>query len=250
MKYSNDFSVIPQLAENRGWVFNYDDLSDFLNSGDPTANDQALTNGIAGLIGGDAGNVISQVGNDLSTGNFVKGITDTVAGIAKIIKGRAYTIGKYKLGEKFLDYVANQPVKDWEHVPDPVVNASIDYFSKAFGIPITTIEDLDAIDPVYEPGNNVQIYKTTRDPQYAQIPDANVQLAVDIKRQLPYSMSHWDFPTAYKRAGINVSSGSSSGGLGASLSGTGIKGSTLIFILIGVVVLLLMIYLVAKAAKK
>lgn len=221
-KYKNSFDVIPELASNRGMVFNYVDIG-----------------------------TVENVGNDLLSGNVTGAINTTINAITSAIKGRAYTIGKYKLAEKYLDYVTGQSVPDWEHVPDSVVNTAIDYFTHAFGIPITTIEDLDVIDPVYTPGNNVNLYKTTRDPLYAQIPDANVQQAVNVKRNLPYSMNHWDFNSAYSRAGITVNSAGQP--TGSSQSGSPASGGTStvnILLIIGAVFFaIVVILLIIKLAK-
>lgn len=259
MKYSNDFSVIPQLAENRGWVFNYDDATDSAleNAGVTPQDIQNAANSLGGLIGGDAGNAISMVGSDISSGNWVKAISDTVTGIVKIIKGRTYTKGKYTLGEKYMQHILNSSINSETKVPDAAVPAAIDFFTKGFGIPITTIEDLDVLDSNLHPnGDNVNLYKTTRDPLYAQIPDANVALAVRIKKFLPYNPpmndwqpQHWDFPTAYRQAGIVVTPPNAQGQGGGLSLGSASSGHTIVWVLIALVVIAFAIFLIAKAVK-
>lgn len=211
------------------------------------------------------------IGNDLLSGNVTGAINETISAITTAIKGRAYTTGKYKLAEKYMDYVLGRTdITSQAKVPDNMINPAIDFFTRAFGIPITTIEDLDVIDPRYTVGDNVTLYKTTRDPLYKQIPDSQVAQAVKVKSFLPYKEQGgpptWNFNSAYQQAGINTSGNtatnsttSSGGGLISMLFGnpapgsstTGVGGASgMLIVIIVIVVLIVIILLIVRAAKK
>lgn len=82
------------------------------------------------------------------------GLSDwlTPAGILNEIKsalfGRMYTKGQYTLGERFRYYVLGENIhtNDADVVTDAVVGTAITVLSVGFGIPITTNEDLEALD--------------------------------------------------------------------------------------------------------
>jgi hypothetical protein len=186
---------------------------------------------------------IEQVGNDILSGDISGAIQDSISAALSIIKGRPGTTGKRKLGEAYLKHVMDQNITSSQNVTEQQFNQAIDYFTKAFGVPITTIEDLDNLDPNYDTsGSNVRDYKA-RDPLYANIPDSLVQRAVEIKRQLPYSMSHWNFNTAYNSAGLTGSSAA-----GSNLP-TGNTMKIVLYIggaILGIIVIIVVIKLIRK----
>lgn len=204
----------------------------------------------------DSGNFITDTLSSITGIDFGK-ISDQVAQVFQAVKGRTYTTGKYKAAEKYIRHVLGQNITSNTQVPDDMVDTALTFFTNAFGIPITTVEDLDNIDPNYNTsGHNVQDYKQ-RDPAYGEIPDSLVERAVKIKRQLPYSSPKWDFAQAYKQAGISASNVSGSvqpGNLLNSILGTG--GSTsgasgnILLIIGGVVLAIIVIVLIVKLAKR
>lgn len=64
--------------------------------------------------------------------------------VITLIKGRKYTTGQYKLGERFIDQVQGGNV-DQRGVPDDAIPIAQTTFTILFGVRLTTNEDLDAI---------------------------------------------------------------------------------------------------------
>lgn len=233
----------PHNTASLAKLYHFDDSAGMFSN-----NNYDSSSGVSGLLPD-----LSKVGNDLTSGNIVGAITDTVNAITNAIKGRTYTKGKYTLGEKYMQHILNSDITSETKVPDAIVPQAIDYFSKMFGIPITTIEDLDTIDPLYTKGDNVTLYKTKRDPMYANLPDANVALAVKIKSFLPYNPwdtdwtpQHWDFQRAYEQAGLLDANGNPVGtGAAANLP---VKSSamTLILIIGGAIAAIIILVLIFR----
>ena len=198
----------------------------------------------------DIGQTIDQV----SSGNITGAITGVVNEVIDAIKGRPYTSGQAKLVEKYYQYQLGQPIGDWRKVNQSDIQPVINFYTQKFGIPITTVEDLDNIDPNYTIGNNIAVYKS-RDPEYAKIPDESVRKAIEIKRYLPYSAPNWDFNNAYQRAGVQTlnSLNNSNPSIMDNLFSSSAKptfDTKFIMYIVGGIIALIVIILIVKSRKK
>lgn len=91
-----------------------------------------------------------------------------------------YTTGQYKLGERYLYYVRGNNITSYRSVPDSAVLNATDFFTKALGVRVTTIEDLDAL--------SVGVKNYFDRPEKSDIPQEAVERAVTIVRNyLKYS---------------------------------------------------------------
>lgn len=131
---------------------------------------------------------------------FLKELTG-LAGFIKmairLIKGRTYTTGQYRLAERYIDQVISSAgpdtVKSYRDVPDNVVPEAILFFTVVFGVRITTDEDLWALDN----GAGAYMARPGVDNKgMADIPDAALQRAVFLKQNFysaaTYNTLTWD----------------------------------------------------------
>lgn len=65
--------------------------------------------------------------------------------VIQLFKGRKFTIGQYKLGERYLDQIVGKATRAWSDVGDDIVPIAQMMFTVLFGVRITTGEDLDAL---------------------------------------------------------------------------------------------------------
>lgn len=82
--------------------------------------------------------------------NWIKSIPlKLFAKIFQAIKGRIYTTGQYTLGERLVDQLdpdgSPDSIKSFHDVTDDAVVNAINLFTILFGVRITTVEDLDAL---------------------------------------------------------------------------------------------------------
>lgn len=101
-----------------------------------------------------------------------------------------YTIGQYKLGEKYMFYVLGNSISSYRSVPDAKVQEAQSYFTKAYAVRITTIEDLDALHayPNTEESIDASISNYYKRPEKQDISRAAVERAVKIARwYTPYN---------------------------------------------------------------
>lgn len=125
---------------------------------------KALFSGICQVVGGavaatPTGAAIMAIrqGIDLLPPGKIKDVIKMLSSAAafvqfakKLIEGRPYTTGQYRLAERYLDQVlaSNGPdsIKSYRDVPDDYVPEAILFFTVVFGVRITTDEDLWALD--------------------------------------------------------------------------------------------------------
>lgn len=105
------------------------------------------------------------------------------------IKGKKYTTGQYKLGERFIKQITgNFDLGSYRDVPDDAVEAAMNFFTVFFGVRITTGEDLDALDG----GIDAYYARGEKD----DIPRAAVQRAVFLKQNYypigSYNQYQWN----------------------------------------------------------
>jgi len=93
--------------------------------------------------------------NLLPPGDLKRAATDFFKGgillmVINLAKGRAFTSGEYRLGERYLDQVVSaagpDTVKSYREVDDKIVPEAILFFTIVFGVRITTDDDLWALD--------------------------------------------------------------------------------------------------------
>lgn len=98
--------------------------------------------------------------------------------------GRKYTIGQYKLGERFIKQLGgNLNAGGWQDVPNDAVEQAMNMFTILFGVRIGTGEDLDALDY----GADAYYARGEK----SDIPRAAVDRAVYLK-QTYYPISSYD----------------------------------------------------------
>lgn len=105
------------------------------------------------------------------------------------IFGRKYTIGQYKLGERFIKQIGgNLNAGGWQDVPNDAVEQAMNMFTILFGVRIGTGEDLDALD------SGVDAYYARGEKN--DIPQNAVRRAVYLKQNFypisTYNQTVWD----------------------------------------------------------
>jgi len=113
-----------------------------------------------------------------------------IKGIINLFKGRVYTTGQYKLGEGYIDQIQGGNV-GYRDVTDETVPEAIMTFTILFGVRITTVEDLDALQA------GAMAYSAR--PDKGDISTAAVQRAVYLKQTFfpdsSYNTRVWDIET-------------------------------------------------------
>lgn len=174
---------------------------------DPTAG---LYSQLLRTVGGSipiAGDVIKAVEagiNLLPAGGLKKWLSIAINPVAfaqaiiTAIKGRTYTTGQYRLGERYIDQVLSpngnpNTILSYRDVTDETVPAAITFFTVVFGVRITTDEDLWALD------SGAAAYRARPGVDYkgmGDIPDSALQRAVFLKQTYypssTYNTTTWD----------------------------------------------------------
>jgi len=182
-------------------------------SAQPAPPPNALYNGIVQGVGAAAAgtplgaaiavySALKQAVNLLPPGDVKRAITDFFKGgillfVINLAKGRAFTSGEYRLGERYLDQVVSaagpDTVKSYREVDDKIVPEAILFFTVVFGVRITTDDDLWALD------EGATAYRQRPGLDYkgmGDISDAALQRAVFLKQNFfpssTYNLSTWD----------------------------------------------------------
>jgi hypothetical protein len=118
-----------------------------------------------------------------------------VGAVSSLFAGRTYTTGQYVLGERYLDHVAGEkPDYGRGDVSDPVVPLATTFFTFAFGVRITTSEDLDALD------YGATAYYAR--PEKSDVPRNAVERAVTLKKTYypiaTYNKGKWNLEYLFK----------------------------------------------------
>jgi hypothetical protein len=175
-------SIYSNIVQVNGTKANADKLAQILISSDPdVAAANKIANQIIGIVppGG--------VRRFLAQGPWKL--------LWKATFGRKYTIGQYKLGERFIKQLGgNMNMGGWQDVPNNVVEQAMNIFTILFGVRIGTGEDLDALD------SGVDAYYARGEKN--DIPQNAVKRAVYLKQNFypisTYNKVAWD-PSYFER---------------------------------------------------
>lgn len=112
--------------------------------------------------------------------------------VKEAFTGRTYTKNEYRIGERYLDNVVESTpvdsITNTGQVPDDIVPIAKAFMTIAFGVRITTTDDLDALQ------RGVDAYYTR--PEKSDIPRKAVERAVMLKQSFfpdsTYNSQKWD----------------------------------------------------------